>query len=129
MENLCRVIQEKLFDIPSHSRSLLGDFEICIGGTDSITSENASVAEISLSKEMIIRIARWLGNEERIRMLISPTPVPDGFFGEQLWEQLVRDGKTDFFHAVICFSLNHLCNSLQTFPLSAQQRNIHLPVA
>ena len=96
MENLCRIIQEKLFDVPSHSRSLLGDFEICIGGIDSITSENASVAEISLSKEMITRIARWLGNEERIKMLISPTPVTDGFFGEQLCEQLVRDGERDF---------------------------------
>lgn len=92
LENFCRIIQERLFDIPSHPRSLLNDLEICIGGSDSITSENASVAEISLSKEMIIVVGRWLGNEERIRTLISSRPICDGLFGEQLAEQLVRDG-------------------------------------
>ncbi|XP_022766656.1 ABC transporter A family member 1 isoform X4 [Durio zibethinus] len=92
LENLCRIIQERLFDIPSHPRSLLDDLEVCIGGIDSITSENASVAEISLSKEMIIVVGRWLGNEERIKTLISSRPVSDGLFGEQLSEQLVRDG-------------------------------------
>ncbi|XP_024027117.1 ABC transporter A family member 1 [Morus notabilis] len=92
MENLCRFIQGKLFDIPSQPRSLLNDLEVCVGGIDSITSENASFAEISLSKEMITMIGQWLGNEERIQMLILSIPVPDGFFGEQLCEQLVRDG-------------------------------------
>ncbi|XVE75594.1 hypothetical protein DITRI_Ditri12bG0105900 [Diplodiscus trichospermus] len=92
LENLCRIIQEWLFDIPSHPRSLLDDLEVCIGGIDSITSENASVAEISLSKEMIVIVGRWLGNEERIKTLISSRPISDGLFGEQLSEQLFRDG-------------------------------------
>lgn len=92
MENLCRIIQRKLYDIPSHSRSILTDLEVCVGGNDSITSESASIAEISFSKESIIKIGQWLGNEERIQMLISSIPVPDGVFGEQLCEQLVRDG-------------------------------------
>ncbi|KAL4325993.1 hypothetical protein GQ457_11G008730 [Hibiscus cannabinus] len=92
MENLCHIIQEMLFDIPSHPRSLLNDLEVCIGGIDSITSENASVAEISLSKEMIIVVGRWLGNEERVKTLISSRPIADGLFGEQLSEQLIRDG-------------------------------------
>ncbi|XWS56284.1 hypothetical protein CRYUN_Cryun09bG0072800 [Craigia yunnanensis] len=90
--NLCRIIQERLFDIPSNPRTLLDDLEVCIGGIDSITSEHASVAEISLSKEMIIVVGRWLGNGERIKSLISSRPISDGLFGEQLSEQLVRDG-------------------------------------
>ncbi|KAJ6332061.1 hypothetical protein OIU76_010445 [Salix suchowensis] len=92
LKNLCQTIQSRLFDIPSHPRSLLDDIEVCIGRTDSITSENASVMEISLSQEMIILIGRWLGNEERVKRLVSSTPISDGVFGEQLSEQLVRDG-------------------------------------
>lgn len=97
LENFCRVIRQRLFDIPSHPRSLLDDLEVCIGGPDSITSENASVAEISLSKEMIVTIGRWLGNEERTKTLISSTSVPGGDFGEQLTEQLIRHGMNDPF--------------------------------
>lgn len=94
LENLCQIIQERLFDIPFHPRSIFSDLEVCIGGTDYITSENASVAEISLSQEMIIMIGCWLGNEERISTLLSSTaqPASVGVFGEQLSEQLVRDG-------------------------------------
>ncbi|CAB4317029.1 unnamed protein product [Prunus armeniaca] len=92
LENLCRVIQERLSYVPSHPRSLLDGFEVCIGAIDSIVAENASVAEISLSREMIIIIGRWLGNEERIKSLISSVPLSDGVIGEQLAEQLVRDG-------------------------------------
>ncbi|PPD73624.1 hypothetical protein GOBAR_DD29449 [Gossypium barbadense] len=92
LENLCRIIQEMLFDIPSHPRSLLNDLEVCIGAIGSITSGNASVAEISLSKEMIIVVGRWLGNEERVKTLISSRSNSDGLFGEQLSEQLVREG-------------------------------------
>ncbi|PQP94893.1 hypothetical protein Pyn_04462 [Prunus yedoensis var. nudiflora] len=95
LENLCRVIQERLSYVPSHPRSLLDGFEVCIGATDSIVAENASVAEISLSREMIIIIGRWLGNEERIKSLISSVPLSDGVIGEQLAEQLVRDGMSD----------------------------------
>ncbi|CAN6577001.1 unnamed protein product [Malus baccata var. baccata] len=91
LQNLCRVIQEWLSSVPSHPRSLLDGLEICIGA-DSILAENATVAEISLSREMIIMIGRWLGNEERIKTLISPLPISDGVIGEQLIEQLVRDG-------------------------------------
>ncbi|KAK9987447.1 hypothetical protein SO802_032398 [Lithocarpus litseifolius] len=92
LENLCRIIQERLFDIPSHPRSLLDDIEVCIGGIDSIASENASAAEISLSREMIIMIGRWLGNEERTKTLVSSTLFSNGTFGDQLSEQLVRHG-------------------------------------
>ncbi|CAK9155595.1 unnamed protein product [Ilex paraguariensis] len=94
LENLCEIIQEKLFDIPSHPRSILSDLEVCIGGVDSITSENTSVAEISLSEEMIVMIGRWLGNEERIRTLVCAPNGSVGVFGEKLSEQLVRDGKS-----------------------------------
>ncbi|XP_050384666.1 ABC transporter A family member 1 isoform X4 [Argentina anserina] len=92
LDKLCRVIQERLSHVPSHPRSLLDGLEVCIGATDSIVAENASVAEISLSREMIIMIGRWLGNEERIKPLICPTPLSDGVLGEQLFEQLDRDG-------------------------------------
>ncbi|XP_038685237.1 ABC transporter A family member 1 isoform X1 [Tripterygium wilfordii] len=88
LENLCQIIQERLFHFPPHSRSLLDDLEVCIGGIDSITSEGASAAEIRLSQEMIIIIGRWLGNEERVKRLLSPSHVSDGF----LFEQLFRDG-------------------------------------
>ncbi|KAK1277195.1 ABC transporter A family member 1 [Acorus gramineus] len=90
LDNLCRKIQERLFDFSFHTRSILSDLEICIGGSDGITSDN--VAEISLTREMIILIARWLGNENSIRALVSLTPITDSFFGEQLSEQLIRDG-------------------------------------
>ncbi|XP_037492926.1 ABC transporter A family member 1-like [Jatropha curcas] len=92
LENLCQIIQERLLNVPSHPRSLLDDLEICIGAVDSITSENASMAEISLSQEMILLIGRWLGNEARAMTLLPSTPVSDWVFGEQLTEQLVRDG-------------------------------------
>ncbi|KAJ6363443.1 hypothetical protein OIU78_003587 [Salix suchowensis] len=45
LKNLCQTIQSRLFDIPSHPRSLLDDIEVCIGRIDSITSENASLSE------------------------------------------------------------------------------------
>lgn len=99
LENLCQIIREKLFDIPSYPRSLLDDLEVCIGGIDSIASENASAAEISLSKEMIIAIGRYLGNEERTKALVLSTPVSDGNFGEQLSEQLVRHGMCTLAYA------------------------------
>ncbi|XP_057982078.1 ABC transporter A family member 1 [Malania oleifera] len=92
LENLCRIIQDRLFDIPSHPRSILSDLETCIGGIDSITAENASVAEICLSMEMVVKIGRWLGNEERVQTLASSKYFSDGMFGEQLSEQLTRDG-------------------------------------
>jgi len=92
LENLCRIIQEKLFDIPTHPRSLLSDLEVCIGGSDCITSESASVAEISLSEEMIVVIGGWLGNQERVGTLVSSTCDSAGVNGEELSEQLVRDG-------------------------------------
>lgn len=95
LEKLCQLIHERLFDIPSHPRSLLDDLEVCIGSVDTITSESASVAEISLSPEMIGKIGQWLGNEERTKTLVYSTSVPDGVFGEQLAEQLVRDGMSD----------------------------------
>ncbi|KHN07365.1 ABC transporter A family member 1 [Glycine soja] len=92
LQNLCQAIQERLLDVPSHPRSLLNDLEICIGGTDSVTSGNTSIAEISLTREMIGLIGRWLDNEERVKTLISGTPVCDGASQEQLSEQLFRDG-------------------------------------
>lgn len=100
LEILCKAIQEKLFAVPSHPRSLLDGLEICIGGTDSISSDS-SFAEISLSLEMIVSIGRWLGNEERIKMLISYTPVCDGASSELLSEQLFRDGMCEpLFHVL-----------------------------
>ncbi|GKU89849.1 hypothetical protein SLEP1_g3933 [Rubroshorea leprosula] len=92
MDNLCRVIRERLFDLPSHPRSLLDDLEVCIGGIDSIIPVEASIAEISMSREMIISVGCWLGNEERVKTLTSSRPLSDGHFGEQLAEQLMRDG-------------------------------------
>lgn len=92
LENLCRMIQEKLFNIPFHTRGILIDLEVCIGGMDSITSEDASAAEISLSKEMISIVGNWLGNEDRIKALALSESDTDGIFAEQLSEQLIRDG-------------------------------------
>lgn len=93
LEMLCQMIQEKLFDIPSHPRSsILNDLEVCIGGIDSIIPEKASAGEISLSEGMIVRIGRWLGNEERVKALASGNNGSCGAYGEQLSEQLVRDG-------------------------------------
>lgn len=92
LENLCQMIQERLFDVPLHPRGIFGDLEVCIRGDDSITSEDASATEISLSKEMIILIGRWLGNEERIRSLTDNVVGSGTAFNEQLPEQLARDG-------------------------------------
>lgn len=92
LENLCLIIQEKLFDIRPHSRSILNDIEVCIGGTNSIVSGDASAAEISLSKEMIMAVGQWFGNEERVKALVSATEDSCKIFGDQLSEQLARDG-------------------------------------
>ncbi|KAF5199501.1 Atp-binding cassette sub-family a member, partial [Thalictrum thalictroides] len=89
---LCQTIQELLFDMPCHPKGILSDLEHCIGGSNSIASESDSVAEISLSLETILVIGRWLGNETRIRTLVNSTPVSSAVFGEQLSEQLIRDG-------------------------------------
>ncbi|KAK7285619.1 hypothetical protein RJT34_20395 [Clitoria ternatea] len=91
LQTLCQAIQEQLLDVPSHPRSLLNELEICIGGPDS-TSGNTSVSEISLTREMIGVVGRWLDNEERIKTLMSSIPVHDGASQEQLSEQLFRDG-------------------------------------
>ncbi|MFS7977586.1 putative ABC-type sulfate transporter [Helianthus anomalus] len=91
LERLCHMIQERLFDVPSHPSSIFGDLEVCIRGNDSVISEDASATEISLSREMIILIGRWLGNEERVRTL-TDNVGSSGVFNEQLPEQLARDG-------------------------------------
>lgn len=75
----------------SPPRSILNDLEGCIGRSDCSTAE--TVAEISLSTEMIQTIARWLGNEERVQTLVSANRDSHGAFGEQLSELLLRDGK------------------------------------
>lgn len=90
LDAMCRTIQEKLFDVPSHPRSILNDLEICIGGIEGTTAETA--AEISLSKEMILTIGQWLGNGERVETLVSADSASYGILGEQLSEQLLRDG-------------------------------------
>ncbi|XP_057535190.1 ABC transporter A family member 1 isoform X2 [Amaranthus tricolor] len=88
---LSLMIQEKLAKIPSQPRSLLGDLETCIGAAY-ITPNDVSVAELSLSSDMIVMIARWLGNEERVEALVSSSMTSDGFFSEQLSDQLLREG-------------------------------------
>ncbi|KAI4386530.1 hypothetical protein MLD38_004457 [Melastoma candidum] len=91
LDNLCQRIRGRLFDFP-HPRSILDDLEICIGGTDTITLEDSTVAEISLSPMMISNIGQWLGDEERTKVLLSSVHSSDGVACEQLSEQLVRDG-------------------------------------
>ncbi|XP_048497581.1 ABC transporter A family member 1 isoform X3 [Beta vulgaris subsp. vulgaris] len=91
LEALSLMIQEKLAEVPSHRRSLLGDLETCIGAVD-ITLDKVSVAEISLSRDLIVMIARWLGNEERVGALVHSSNASDGLLSEQLTDQLVRDG-------------------------------------
>ncbi|CAL9192995.1 unnamed protein product [Musa hybrid cultivar] len=90
IENLCKKIQENLFDIPSHSKSIISDLEMCIRGTGTISVQN--ISEISLSREMINLIGRMLGNEESTQMAVLPVPSSDGLYGEQFSEQLFRDG-------------------------------------
>lgn len=92
LENLCLIIQEKLFDIRPHSRSIINDIEVCIGGSNTVVSGDASAAEISLSKEMIMAVGQWFGNEERVKALVSATEDSCKIFGDQLSEQLARDG-------------------------------------
>lgn len=92
LENLCQMIQQWLFNVPSQPRSLLGDLEVCIGVSDSITPDTASASEINLSPEMIQSIAKYLGNEQRVSTLVLPMPEEDVGFDEQLSEQLYRDG-------------------------------------
>lgn len=70
----------------------MNDIEVCIGANEPITPENQSVTEISLSRQMLTIIGRWLGNEERINTLVSSPSTAPGVFGEQLTEQLFRDG-------------------------------------
>lgn len=102
---LSLMIQEKLAKIPSQPRSLLGDLETCIGAAY-ITPNDVSVAELSLSSDMIVMIARWLGNEERVEALVSSSMTSDGFFSEQLSDQLLREGMT-LSYSVFSFSIVH----------------------
>ncbi|KAL0404903.1 UNVERIFIED_CONTAM: ABC transporter A family member 1 [Sesamum radiatum] len=90
LNSTCQAIRETFFDLPSHPRSIFSDLEVCIGGTDSTAADK--VAEISLSKEIILAIGRWFGNVERVESLVSAASGSCGVFGEQLSEQLRRDG-------------------------------------
>ncbi|CAH8265610.1 unnamed protein product [Arabidopsis lyrata] len=92
LENFCQIIQQWLFNVPTQPRSLLGDLEVCIGVSDSITPDTASASEISLSPEMVQSIAKFLGNEQRVSTLVPPVPEEDVRFEDQLSEQLFRDG-------------------------------------
>ncbi|KAF6155278.1 hypothetical protein GIB67_019804 [Kingdonia uniflora] len=92
LDKLCRRIQEMLFDMPCHPRNILSDLETCIGRSDLLASDNVSVAEISLSPDLIMVIGRWLGNQKRIETLRPHAPITEGVFEEQLSEQLIRDG-------------------------------------
>ncbi|XP_072953821.1 ABC transporter A family member 1 isoform X1 [Typha angustifolia] len=90
LDALCREIQETLLYSHSNSRNLLRDLEVCIGGSGKLSLD--AVSEISLTREMIILVARTLGNEESIQTITCSIPGADGVFGEQLSEQLIRDG-------------------------------------
>lgn len=96
LEALSIMIQEKLAEVRNHPRSLLSDLETCIGATE-ITPDSISAAEISLSRDLIARIARWLGNEEQVGALLNSGVASDGILSEQLSDQLVRDGMDPFF--------------------------------
>ncbi|KAL7097878.1 hypothetical protein ACP275_10G171500 [Erythranthe tilingii] len=90
LDAMCHTVQEKFFDVPCHPRSILNDFEICIGGIEGNLAETA--AEISLSNEMVLTIGRWLGNGERVEALVSGDSDSCGVLDEQLSELLLRDG-------------------------------------
>ncbi|KAH6817747.1 ATP-binding cassette A1 [Perilla frutescens var. frutescens] len=90
LDAMCQTIQENFFDIASPPRSILNDLEGCIGRADCSAAE--TVAEISLSNEMILTIGQWLGNEERVQTHVSANRDSRGVSGEPLPEQLLRDG-------------------------------------
>lgn len=75
-----------------------------------------SVAENSLTRDMIILIARMFGNEESINTIISSNPISDGVFGEQLSEQLLRDGtsliRVSYFQFILT-NIDFLNNTLK----------------
>lgn len=121
---MCQIIQERLFDLPSQRRGILGELEICIGGSDSLPSENASIAEIRLSAAMMVTIGHWLGNEDRIQTLLSPSCGSDEISDEQLSEQLSRDGIVNFF----IFSFLRQCWLLKLFILISKCITLRLVV-
>ncbi|KAH6832483.1 ATP-binding cassette A1 [Perilla frutescens var. hirtella] len=90
LDAMCQTIQENFFNIASPPRSILNDLEGCIGRADCSAAE--TVAEISLSNEMILTIGQWLGNEERVQTHVSANRDSRGVSGEPLPEQLLRDG-------------------------------------
>ncbi|CAM9002500.1 unnamed protein product [Rhodiola kirilowii] len=92
LESLSHMVKEKLLGVSYQRRGILGDLEACIGVGDLITSENASVAEITMTPEMISIVGNWLGNKDRVDTLINLTSTPDGILDYQLSEQLIRDG-------------------------------------
>lgn len=57
---------------------------------------------------MIIIVARMLGNEDSILTLVSRNPITDGVFGEQLSQQLVRDGRTKLLSQPLLFTDRHI---------------------
>ncbi|CAM8991824.1 unnamed protein product [Rhodiola kirilowii] len=86
LESLSHMVKEKLLGVSYQRRGILGDLGACIGVRDSITSENASVAEINMTPEMISIIGNWLGNKDRVDTLINLTSTPDGILDYQLSE-------------------------------------------
>ncbi|KAJ4767254.1 ABC transporter A family member 1 [Rhynchospora pubera] len=92
LDALCQTIQSALFDLSNHSKSILGDLETCIGVAGKSLSDN--IAEISLTRDMVVVVGRFLGDEEFVQPIVCSDSVivDDSTFGEQLSEQLARDG-------------------------------------
>ncbi|XP_078148271.1 ATP-binding cassette A1 isoform X2 [Carex rostrata] len=92
VDALCRTIQSAVFDLLNHPKSTMDDLETCTGVAGKSLSKNAP--EISLTRDMVLRVAKFLGDEEFLQPIVcsDPVNVSATAFGEQLSEQLARDG-------------------------------------
>lgn len=99
-----------MFDLLNHPKSTMDDLETCTGVAGKSLSKNAP--EISLTRDMVLRVAKFLGDEEFLQPIVcsDPVNVSATAFGEQLSEQLARDGTKLFLIEFICF----VCWNLQS---------------
>lgn len=92
LDALCQRIQSAIYDLLNHPKSIIVDLETCSGMAGKSLSNNRP--EISLTRDMVLRVGKFLGDEEFVQPIVcsDSVNVSDSVFGEQLSEQLARDG-------------------------------------
>jgi hypothetical protein len=92
LDALCNRIRSAIYDLAYHPKSHTDDLETCSGMAGKTLSKN--ILEVTLTRDMVLHVGKFLGDEEFVQQIVcsDPVTVNDSVFGEQLSEQLARDG-------------------------------------